>query len=109
MVDYWRKVGRSPHEAPLPEEHEGEEGVRGGAGEAPDDTAAVDVQAVIDQALGELGDAHRAVIEHYVFGGRSAAETAGARGGGMTENNVHQIAARFRRRVRGLLDDGNSP
>jgi len=107
VVDYWRKVKRSPQEAPLPEEHEGDEDSWGSAGAAPDESAAVDVQAVIDQALGELADARRAVVERYVFDGRTATETADELGDGMTENNVHQIAARFRRRVRRLLDEAS--
>ena len=108
VVDYWRKAGRSPEETQLPEEHEGDDDTRGStAAIAPDESGAVDVQAVIDQALGELGDAHRGVIERYVFGGRSAGETAQELGDGMTENNVHQIAARFRKRMRELLEESS--
>ncbi len=107
VVDYWRKVERSPKQDPLPDEHEGDEDARRPVGAAADDTEAVDVQAVIDQALGELGEAHRAVIERYVFGDRTAAETADELGESMTENNVHQITSRFRRRMRELLDDSS--
>ena len=107
VVDYWRAVGRSPDETPLPEEREGEENQWGAAGVAPDESAAVDVQAVIDQALDELGASHRATVELYLFGSRTAAEAATELGNGLTENNVHQIATRFRARVRELLDESS--
>jgi len=107
VVDYWRATQRAPDEAPLPEEREGEEGQGGAAGVVPDESAAVDVQAVIDQALDELGSSHRAAVELYVFGSRPAAETAEELGNGLTENNVHQIATRFRARVRELLDESS--
>ncbi len=107
VVDYWRAVERSPDETPLPEEREGEENQWGAAGVAPDESAAVDVQAVIDQALDELGASHRATVELYLFGSRTAAEAATELGNGLTENNVHQIATRFRSRVRELLDESS--
>ncbi|HEX8101599.1 MAG TPA: RNA polymerase sigma factor [Solirubrobacteraceae bacterium] len=107
VADYWRKVERSPREAPLPDEHEGEDGARPPAGSTPDETGAVDVQAVIEQTIAELSDVHGAAVEAYVFAGLSATETAAEIGDGMTENNVHQIAARFRRRVAELLDESS--
>lgn len=107
VADHWRKVERSPREDPLPEEHEGDDDGRRPAGSTPDDSEAVDVQAVIEQALGELSEPHRLVVELYVFGGRTAVETAEQIGDGMTENNVHQITTRFRRRMRQLLDEAS--
>jgi hypothetical protein len=43
-----------------------------------------------------------------VFGPHSAAETAEFVGDGMTEANVHQISSRFQRRVRELLEGGDT-
>ena len=37
----------------------------------------------------------------------SAGKAAELVGGGMTEANVHQIASRFQRRVRELLEEGS--
>lgn len=94
-------------ETALPDEHEGEEDVRRAVGISPDEAAAVDVQAVIDQARGELGVDHRRAIDVHVFEGYSAREAAKTVGNGMTETNVHQIATRFRRRMRELLDEAD--
>ena len=105
VVDYWRKQERSIDETALPDEHEGEDDVPRAVGVSHDDTTAVDVQAVIDQARGELNDDHRHAVDLHVFEGRSAREAAKAVRNGMTESNVHQIATRFRRRMRELLDE----
>lgn len=64
----------------------------------------VEVQDVIDQAMGELSELHRQVVEEYVFLGFPAAEVA-QRHEGMTEQNVHQIGSRFRKRLRELLEE----
>lgn len=106
VVDYWRALKRSPGESPLPEEHEGDEDARGAAGASPDDGSSVDAQDVIDQALDELSPSHRGAVELYVFGSRTAKETVHELDG-LTENNVHQIATRFRARVRELLDESS--
>jgi RNA polymerase sigma factor (sigma-70 family) len=76
----------------------------------------VDTRGVIEQALGELGQVHAAVVEHYVAG-LSAKETADQVNISMqdeltqpmTDTNVHQIAKRFRVRLKELLEDARGP
>jgi RNA polymerase sigma factor (sigma-70 family) len=109
IADYLRS--KRVLEVPLAEEHPDDEGVHGVLVEAPDDSGAVLVQALIDQALGELGPPHRAVVELHVFQDGSAKETAEVINQHfpdlprpMSENNVHQIGSRFRRRMRELLE-----
>ena len=80
----------------------------GAAGEVPDPTEDVVERSVSDQAVGELGDVHRRVIQlagpvSLGFGGWPAKETATAindqfddeLGDPMTDVNVHQILSRF--------------
>ena len=63
----------------------------------------------LERAYEEIEDPrHRRVIDLYVLGPHSAAEAAELVGGGMTEANVHQIASRFQRRFKELLDGGNT-
>ncbi len=106
VVDFFRARERRVSETALPEEHAGEEDAPQATAAVTDDgTGAVEVQALIDQALAEVNADHREVVELYVFGRWTAAETAERVGGGMTENNVHQIGHRFRERMRELLED----
>lgn len=70
-----------------------------------DETGAVEVQALIDQALSELKPAHREVVERYVFDRCTAAETARQVADDVSQNNVHKIAERFRGRMRELLGE----
>ena len=80
-------------------------GERGGYG-------AVELWSLIEQALAERNEVHRRVIEHFFFDDLSARDTAsetnrhfGETGDDpMTEANVNQIASRFRKRVKELLD-----
>jgi DNA-directed RNA polymerase specialized sigma24 family protein len=80
-TDYHRAAERRPSGAPLPDEHEGEEDFWGAAGWTPDPTEAVVARSVSDQAVDELGEVHRRVIElagpvELGFDGRPAKETA---------------------------------
>jgi RNA polymerase sigma factor (sigma-70 family) len=100
----------------LPEEHAESDEVWGQAGAVDDPTADVDVQSVIDQALDTLSPHHRAVVELYVFEDRSGADAAAAVNARfpelnppMSENNVQQIASRFRAELRRLLEDSDNP
>jgi RNA polymerase sigma factor (sigma-70 family) len=109
IYDYLRT--KRVREVPLAEEHADDPDVHGAVLEAPDETGEVLVQMLIDQALGELSEVHRAVVELRVFQSASAKETAQVvnrhfpdRQKPMSEDNVHQIATRFRRRMRELLD-----
>ncbi|MEK6327796.1 MAG: sigma-70 family RNA polymerase sigma factor [Actinomycetota bacterium] len=116
-TDYHRRAERRPKEEPLPEEHEREEEIWGTAGEVPDPAEAVVERSVSQQALAELGEAHRQVVElagpvDLGFDGRPAKETAamindqlGARlDDPMTDVNVHKVLSRFRRRCREILE-----
>jgi DNA-directed RNA polymerase specialized sigma24 family protein len=69
-----------------------------------DASGAVEVRMLVDEALGDLGDAHRRVVELLVFADRPASEAVQAVAG-MSEANAYQVVRRFRQRVRGLLDE----
>lgn len=108
IADYHDARTRRPKTAPLPGEHVGDEEVWGDEPSEPFEGDALHARACIEQAYRELErDDHRAVIDLYVLGPHSAADSAAQVGGGMTEANVHQIASRFQRRVRELLEEGS--
>lgn len=114
IADFTAKRASRPRTERLAEETDDEESW-GAVVSEQDATDAIAVQSVIDRAYDELNEAHQAVVDLYVFGGYSAQETAAEineRFAGhpdlttpMTEDNVHQIAKRFRDRVRELLED----
>lgn len=91
---------------PLPEEHAGEDGVWGTSGSVEDETGAVAVRMAVEEALGGLSDAHREAVELFVLEQRPATEVEEATG--LSENNVHQIASRFRKRLREILQGGDT-
>ena len=66
----------------------------------------VDAERAIETAYGTLSAAHQRIVDAYVFEDKPAAEVADEEG--TSEDNVHQVASRFRRRVRDLLEDGDS-
>jgi DNA-directed RNA polymerase specialized sigma24 family protein len=116
-ADYHRKAERQPDEAPLPEEHEGDEEIWGTGGEAPDPTDVIVERSVSDQAFAALGEVHQRVVElagdvDLGFDGRPAKETAsmindqfGAQlDDPMTDANVHKILSRFRKCCRKILE-----
>jgi RNA polymerase sigma factor (sigma-70 family) len=79
---------------------------------------AIDTTLVIRECLDDLREDHRAVVELSVFEGRSARETAeevnsrfdGRFDDSMSEQNVHQIASRFRKDLRERLEGtGKAP
>jgi DNA-directed RNA polymerase specialized sigma24 family protein len=115
IADYHQKAERSPDMVELPEEHrdEADEGRhRRDAAVSDPEVGAVDAQDVIDQVLGGLSAEHRRTAELYVFKGFSGEETANQvnqefpdSNPKMSVDNVQQIASRFRKNLRGLLDD----
>jgi RNA polymerase sigma factor (sigma-70 family) len=113
IADYHRRLESRPDEAPLPEEHAEAEEIWGKTAASGDDTASVDVESVIDQVLGELNEVHRRVVELFVFDDRSARETVDRVNEDwgeeldppMSIDNVNQIVSRFRKAMRGKLDD----
>jgi RNA polymerase sigma factor (sigma-70 family) len=112
IADFHRRP-RLEEEA-LPSEHEEAEEIWGEGAISGDFSAAVDLSAVVEQVYSELSKPHQRVVDLYVFEGHSAAETAeqvnmsmADLNPPMTEDNVHQIAKRFRDELRGRLDDGS--
>ena len=104
IADYSR--GRKPDPAPLPDSDD-EEAPFGLDPSTDSEVGAVEARMVVEQVLDELSLDHRRVVELYCIEQRPAAETA-ALVEGMTEANVHQIASRFRTRLREALDDGDT-
>lgn len=103
VADFYRRRERRPVEEPLPSEHTGEEDVWRQEPGIESDAGAVEVELVIDDVLASFNDTHQRVIRLHVFDGLTAAEVCG-RIEGMSENNVAQIATRFRLRLRAQLE-----
>jgi RNA polymerase sigma factor (sigma-70 family) len=103
VVDWFRRSERRPKETPLPSERGGDEDVWGDEPSVDSDAGAVELRIIIDEVIDELSDKHRQVIELHVFGALPAAEVCD-RIDGMREDNVAQIASRFRARLRTRLD-----
>jgi RNA polymerase sigma factor (sigma-70 family) len=108
IADYHDARTRSPKTTSLPGEHERDEGVWGPEPSEDFEGDAQHARECIRQAYAELeNDRHRTVVDLYVFGPHSAAETATRVDDAMTEANVHQISSRFQKRVRELLGEGS--
>ncbi len=116
IADYHRGAPEKP-ELPLAEEGGDEEDERGVQVIEDDFADEIDTESVIEQVMDELSGPHRAVVEFYVFEGLSAKETADQVNMSckdeltqpMTDANVHQIAKRFRERLRKLLEETRGP
>jgi RNA polymerase sigma factor (sigma-70 family) len=110
IADWWDAREQRIEKTALPSEHLGDEEVWGREPSVEFEGDALFARGCVETALAEIADErHRAAIDMYVLGPRSALETAEAVGGGMSEANVHQIASRFQRRVRELLERGDGP
>ena len=108
IADYHDARTRTPKTAPLPGEHHGDDEVWGEEPSDPFEGDALHARGCLETAYGELErDSHRAVIDLYLLGPNSAAGTAALIGDDMTEANVHQIASRFQRRFKELLEEGS--
>jgi DNA-directed RNA polymerase specialized sigma24 family protein len=115
IADYTDRRASRPRTEPLVEEHGDDERIWGDVPSVEAENGAVEAQSAIDQAYAELSRVHQAVVDHYVFGALSAKETTDQINAlfegdpelttPMTNDNVHQIAKRFRDRVRELLED----
>jgi RNA polymerase sigma factor (sigma-70 family) len=109
IADYLEARKRRPRTTPLPSEHQGEQNVWGAEPAAEFEGEALFAHNCLSRAYEEIDEPrHRRVVELYVLGPHAAAETAELVGGGMTEANVHQIASRFQRRFRTLLEEGST-
>ena len=106
-VDFFRRAERRPKETILPSEHAGEEGVWGAEPAVDSEAGAVELRIIVEEVLETFNEKHRLVIELHVFGGLTAAEVCG-RIEGMSEDNVAQIASRFRAKLRARLDPSGS-
>jgi RNA polymerase sigma factor (sigma-70 family) len=108
IADYWQKRERTLPTEKLVSEHLGAEEVWGEEPSVAFEGDALYAQQCVDEALEELPESHRQVVRLYVFGPHSAASVVSSLGEGMTEANVHQISSRYQRRVKELLDEGES-
>jgi RNA polymerase sigma factor (sigma-70 family) len=108
IADFHEARKRSPKTTALPSEHQGEDHVWGREPAVPFEGDAQHARDCIRLAYEELeNDRHRRVIDLYLLGPHSATETAELVGDGMSEANVHQIASRYQRRVKELLEGGS--
>ena len=102
-VDYYRRAQRRPKETALPSEHAGEAEVWGDEPFTESAVGAVELRIIIDEVIETFSEKHRRVIELHVFRGFPAAQVC-ERIEGMSEDNVAQIASRFRGKLRQRLD-----
>ena len=102
-VDFFRRAERRPKESVLPSEHAGEEDVWGDEPFVDSEAGAVELRMVIEEVLETFNEKHRQVIDLHVFGALPASEVCD-RIEGMSEDNVAQIASRFRAKLRARLD-----
>jgi RNA polymerase sigma factor (sigma-70 family) len=107
-VDFYRRAERRPKETPLPNEHTGEEDLWGTEPSLESEAGAVELRMIVEEVLETFNEKHRRVIELHVFGGLTAAEVCDTIDG-MSEDNVAQIASRFRAKLRARLDPGDGP
>jgi RNA polymerase sigma factor (sigma-70 family) len=107
-ADLFRRAARRPKETILQREHEGEEDAWGAEPAVDGEAGAVELRIVVEEVLETFNVKHRLVIELHVFGGFTAGEVRD-RIDGMSEDNVAQIASRFRAKLRARLDPGCGP
>jgi len=102
IADYHRRREGRPSTDPLDADGDDERPI-----EIPDpsDQGLVETQIVIDEVLATMSDDHRRAVQLHVLEQWSAQEV-GARLG-LSEDNVAQIASRFRRKLRTALEGGD--
>lgn len=112
IADFYRERERKPPPDALPEDQDDDERRSRDAATVQDETGRVDVFDVAERCWERRQPAHRMVIDHYVYDGYNAAETAARVNDAfpeldtpMSETNVHQIAKRFREDLRADLED----
>ena len=104
-VDFFRRAERRPKETILPSEHAGEDDVWGAEPSIESEAGAVELRIIVEEVLETFNEKHRLVIDLHVFSGLTAGEVCD-RIDGMREDNVAQIASRFRAKLRARLDGG---
>jgi len=109
IADYHRKPGVETTQ--LPEEHADDDEIWGQVAREEDETGAAEVRELIEITLAELSRQHRRVVELFVFADMSAKDVAEQvnlelpdEETEMKVDNVSQIAKRFRKRLRELLE-----
>jgi RNA polymerase sigma factor (sigma-70 family) len=107
-ADFYRRAERRPKETRLPSEHTGEDDVWGGEPSLESEAGAVELRIIVEEVLETFNEKHRLVIELHVFQGFTATEVC-ARIKGMREDNVAQIASRFRAKLQARLDPEGGP
>jgi RNA polymerase sigma factor (sigma-70 family) len=107
-ADFYRRAERRPKETILPSEHAGEDDVWGAEPQVESAAGMVELWIIVEDLLETFNEKHRLVIELHVFEGFTAAEVCD-RITGMSEDNVAQIASRFRAKLRARLDPGDGP
>ena len=105
IADFWRspegqqiKLQRAAEEEDLPTNLP-EEGIDS------DDQDLFELEDIIEALMQELSDAHRAIVDRFVFDDRSAKDVAAELG--ESPDNVYQVAKRFREKLRKRLDDAD--
>jgi RNA polymerase sigma factor (sigma-70 family) len=114
IADFYRDRERRPVPDALPEDLDDDERRRRDAAIEQDQTGAVDVGDVAERCYERRSPAHRMVIDDFVYDGYDGTETAARVNNAlpdldppMSEANVHQIARRFRKDLRGDLEDSS--
>lgn len=105
IADYHRRKEGRPDTVSLPDP--GDEDNWGAEPSVEFEGEALGAQEIVDIAMAELNDVHREAVELNVFQDLPAGGVADRLD--LSEANVHQIKARFKKRVRELLDDGDTP
>jgi RNA polymerase sigma factor (sigma-70 family) len=106
VADFYRRAERRPKETILPSEHAGEDDIWGAEPSLESEAGAVELRIIVEEVLDTFNEKHRVVIELHVFEGFTAGEVCD-RIKGMSEDNVAQIASRFRAKLRARLDPGD--
>lgn len=104
-VDYFRTAARRPKQAPLADESD-DETIWAAIPSVESEAGAVELRLIVEQVLASFNRTHVEVIDLHVFERYTAREVCD-RIEGMTEDNVAQIASRFRARLRESL--GGAP
>ncbi len=102
-ADYHRRAERRPNEDPLPSEHATAEEIWGEEPFTESEAGAVELRMIVDEVIETFNHTHKQVIDLHVFDGVTAARVC-ERIQGMSEDNVAQIASRFRAKLRERLD-----
>lgn len=105
IADYHRAKEGKPQIVPLPEP--GDEGSWGEEPSAEFEGVSIDAERAIAIAMSEMSDVHGQAVDLNVFEDLPAREVAERLR--LTEANVHQIKSRFKKRVRELLEEGDTP